>query len=71
MAVDVDAPERELSARGELSEDDSSHGDDAFTEQRDTQKRRHRTVLRRGRATSGAVRLTVDPTLALVSCRSG
>ena len=39
MAVDVDAPERELSARGELTEDDSSHGDDAFTEQRDTQKR--------------------------------
>ena len=25
MAVDVDAPERELSACGELSEDDSSH----------------------------------------------
>ena len=53
MADDADAPERELSARGELSEDDSSHGDDAFTEQRDTPKRvlPHRTVLRRGRAT--------------------
>jgi hypothetical protein len=34
MAVDVDAPERQLSARWELSEDDSSHGDDEFTASR-------------------------------------
>jgi Mce-associated membrane protein len=53
MAVDVDAPDRELSSSEELPEDNSSCHDDEITEQPRDRPDSHRAVLRLALAIGG------------------